>query len=580
MGQIKQLFKIKRFNKNQKLFEAVFFMVTIIAIIACLSPILRHSGLPQNHEGLAFVERTYIYADHFRQGDFVPIWSSSDAYGMGTPLPLFYHKTFYYVSGLLFIILQSIKLAIVSSMALFMLVGVYGMRFCVRKLGNRDKLVLLIVPQLLLFSNYTFSNWLVRGAMAEFSAMMLIPWLLLWCLILVKDKKFTLWIVPVMFLLVEAHNVTALFGTVLLFLALCIFLISTKGGVNLVWKRAVIAGGMLILLLVPQFALQAVFLKDYNPGKITQSGYLASENFRDPKLYFYDSKYVWLNNWQQLNTQIDLSISVLVAIAMLAIFTFIIFRVRKGIVSVKRFLDPSSLFFIGSLLVLIVLQLKIAKPVYQALPPLEFLQFPWRLLSYIAPLSILLIALALSKFKGGLYLRIFVIIWLGSFLVFSPISNHFKYDFFSSSFITGRHSIRSSGLEGDLLGIGEYLPNVHQDGHIFTSKETLELYTSYYSSGKQTSVINGSCQIYSLPRKEFEQKTIKFSVTCAGLATVALPVSYNRLSKIIDLESSKEIPSFRREDDPRLLINIPGAVNKQVIVVELPTISHIVKRLF
>lgn len=199
--------------KHNFRFEILFFAVTILVILACVSPVLRHPGWPQNHEGLAFVDRTLIYADHIRHGDILPIWSSSDAFGMGTPLPLFYHKTFYFVSSILFLLIGSIKAAIVLAIICFMFVGAYGMRLCVGKLTKQAPL-LIIVPQLFLLSNYVFSNWLVRGAMAEFSAMMLIPWLFWWCLKLLKDKIFSLAIIPIFFLLFNAHNVTTLFALV------------------------------------------------------------------------------------------------------------------------------------------------------------------------------------------------------------------------------------------------------------------------------------------------------------------------------------------------------------------------------
>ena len=62
---------------------------------------------PYNHEMESFFRRTLIYADHLKNYDFFPIWSGADNLNHGGPFPLFYHKLFYYFSGIFFNILKS-----------------------------------------------------------------------------------------------------------------------------------------------------------------------------------------------------------------------------------------------------------------------------------------------------------------------------------------------------------------------------------------------------------------------------------------------------------------------------------------
>ena len=124
-------------------FEAGFALVTLLAITIILSIVGRHSGWPNNDEGTTQAFETEIYSAHFRQLDFFPIWSSSDSYGLGSPLPLYYHKAFFMVSGLLYLLLGNIKSALVLGIAIFMVVGVYGMRMALHTITKRKLLVVL-----------------------------------------------------------------------------------------------------------------------------------------------------------------------------------------------------------------------------------------------------------------------------------------------------------------------------------------------------------------------------------------------------------------------------------------------------
>ena len=174
-----------KFKKTQKSldhrFEAIFFVSILAIIIMSLSVIFLHDGWPYNHEVLRFMIRTKIYAEHFRHWDLFPIWSSGDSFGMGSPLPLYYQKLFYYFAAPVYIITANIKFSILFTIGLFMMVGAYGMRFATRTLTD-SKLLLVAAPMALILSNYTFTEWITRGAMSEFAAMMIVPWLIWWCL--------------------------------------------------------------------------------------------------------------------------------------------------------------------------------------------------------------------------------------------------------------------------------------------------------------------------------------------------------------------------------------------------------------
>ena len=143
-----------------------FAFVTMLAVALALSIVGRHAGWPDNDEFTSQAFETQIYSAHFRQLDFFPVWSTSDAFGLGSPLPLYYHKAFFVVSGTAYLILGNIKATLVLSLGLFMVVGVYGMRAALSVITKR-RLLITVGALGLIFTNYAFTDWLVRGDFAE-----------------------------------------------------------------------------------------------------------------------------------------------------------------------------------------------------------------------------------------------------------------------------------------------------------------------------------------------------------------------------------------------------------------------------
>ena len=159
------------FDKIRSLFFSSWFL--LISAVSIIPPLLK-PGFPPNHEDETFVLRTMVYAKHFRFGDFIPVWASSDNYGMGSPLPSRYHRLFYLVSGLVYAITGNAKISIAIALIVFTSLGVYFTFRLLRSFGCSIQIAMLGASTLP-FLNYSVTNWLVRGAMAEYSAMMLIP---------------------------------------------------------------------------------------------------------------------------------------------------------------------------------------------------------------------------------------------------------------------------------------------------------------------------------------------------------------------------------------------------------------------
>ena len=239
---------------------------------------------------------------------------------MGTPILLYYQRTFFYVAGIIYILIGGeLKPAVVVTIAIFLAVGAYGMRSALGVITS-SRLFSTVGSLGFLFANYVFTVWFdPRGDLAEFSALMIVPWLLLWCLILVKHRRVSFTLIPVMVLLVNTHSGIALVSLITLLVALGTFIaIAGLAGLRDIALRFTIIVTATTLLLAPLFLAELRFSRFYDPQtKVTAEGFLSTQQFVSFWSYFYDGSHHWLVAGGTAFVQIDFAIWVPVALALL-----------------------------------------------------------------------------------------------------------------------------------------------------------------------------------------------------------------------------------------------------------------------
>ena len=110
-------------------YEAAYAVLVVAAAALILSLVGRRSGWPLGGQFFNELILVPLYAAHFRHLDFFPVWSTTDGLGLGTPVLLFYQKAFFYVSGVIFILLGGeLKPTLILSIGIFLAIGAYGMR--------------------------------------------------------------------------------------------------------------------------------------------------------------------------------------------------------------------------------------------------------------------------------------------------------------------------------------------------------------------------------------------------------------------------------------------------------------------
>jgi hypothetical protein len=520
-----------------------------------LAPVIVHPGWPYNHDGCAAVDRTYIYAAHFKQRDLIPIWSSNDGFGMGTPLPLFYHKLFYYPSGMLCALTGNMKASLVLTLYLFMVLGCYGVVMICRQM-NVDRAVASVLSGGICFLNYTVTDWFVRGAVSEFSAAMLIPYLVAWCVRLIKTGKFSCSLGLIMLLLFLAHSVIALYAAVLILPAVGIALAvdhSVKQLKHILFRSLVSAAIFLALasiFLVPMVMTRAW----YNISAVLEPDFLPWNNFKFFEWYFFNPTYLWQLDWQKMTVQMDLPVAVFLILSVFAFFRLGgRFNISREAYRLSFFPFSVLVFFVSAGIVCMALQLPCSTFFYKIVPGAKYVQFPWRLLSYVQVINYSLLLWMMVRLQvrnqGGTAMVLSAGLLL-TLLSTYPLFVHVKYGWFPPS------ALESDRVAYSTFGLGEYMPKTNNLPE--KPDDRYEVYRSLSAVGIVT--MQGKADLVRKTPVVPEPMSVEYAVTCGqDSSVVRLPHSFSGLERIVTDDNGKQekIRWYRTDRDPCIHVELP-----------------------
>jgi hypothetical protein len=548
---------------------STFIGAAIIALLAALTlvPVALGQGWPMNHEFNlpwnfnSFYLRTLVYAEHMQQGDWFPIWSAADNDGFGSPQPLMYHKLFYLLSGALFALTGHLKASILLSLWGFLVVGATGTYALCRTLACSPALS-WAGGLLLLIANYTITNWLIRGAMAEFAAAMLVPWVLQafvgW---LQNDDRQTARLSLLGFFLgleFLAHSVLAFYlvlllaTTVLALVALRKFPLSRLRVLPIIFSALVFG-----LITGPYLAAMHLFSPDYDMGRIIPPPFLPENQIKPIMSYIWDSQWHWGTAWDRYTVQLDLPTLLLLAVGALAWAASRLIQQLKAAAAV-RLTPPSiglvALVIIGALCV--ALQTVWAVPFYQKVPGAAFIQFPWRLLGVITPC---LIAVAIAIWQR--LNQTLAVIATGLCIVIAL--------FLCGAWVPVQYGSTPSytaHLDGFRFGaFGEYIPR---------SAGTEVLYNL---PALQAMVAARQCALTARPSDSPEALVKHYTLNCEQPGTYPLPLFASPLHRVLVTDAKENGTTSTGcavdEATPGLcavMLTAPGAYEIRVV---LPTIA-------
>ena len=372
-------------KENLKKLKQHFPLILVVIIALLVGLALVKPGYFSMHDDVQ-VMRLQQMEKCFQDGQIPCRWVPDMGAGYGHPL-FNYHPVFPYYLGMIFRFfgLSFINIAKILFWLTFLFSGVFIYLLVKDFYG---KWAGLVASSFYLFAPYHAVEIFVRGALTEAWAVALFP-LILWSVYkLIKTKKFFFFILSLFSLtfLLLSHNVMSMLFTPIAFLWGLLWIARTKK-----WRQIILLGVVFLwaIGLASFFVLPAFFEKSLVTLEQHTTGYY---NFRH---HFVTVKQLFISrHWgygpSKLGPDDDLSFQIgwphwWITIIALSIFLYGIWQKKK------RLIWPMVFFLF---LFAAAVFMTHAKSVYlwEAVPLVSFVQFPWRFLA---------IAMLASSFLAG-----------------------------------------------------------------------------------------------------------------------------------------------------------------------------------
>jgi hypothetical protein len=553
-------------------------LVVLSAVAAwSLLPVFDRPGWPHNHEGLTFQFRTLVYAHHLAQGDVFPVWSTDDAFGLGSPFPFYYHKLFNALSGALWLATGSVKGSIVASLWIFLLAGAVGLFRCLRVLGLHWVASTGIAAALPVQS-YVLYDWLRRGAMAELSASMMLPWVVYSTLTMLRDRRIPWHLFTNLVLLVFlAHSVIGIFAALLVAAAGAVTLARARPEeIRASWRP--LASGALVgaLLSLPWVLTLGRLSASYSLASVVEGPFAIHAHF----LRFLESHpLVWrAADWPSgvpLGPAVNAET---LGMAVIALLVGAGFAWRRDGSSLRT--GPYGPFLVGAWLATIALQLSWSAGFYATIPGLAYLQFPWRLIAFEQVLALLVTGWGLSRWpRRPPVASVLVFLLLASAMAGARSPRYRAENWYARSEI---EAVPEPGSVRGATGIGEYLPRVELPPHLEPRSDVppWRRYEAILPSllAREAELLPEAaaraCRVEATPRRGFETLDLRFEVACDRVSALVVKQHHSGLERVRVRgdEGWRRVRARRTPGDPRIRIDL--APGDREVHVALPRIWH------
>lgn len=392
---------MKKSNKKEfilvQLFKRYWYILVILILsIPLIIPYLK-SGYFPTHDGEWAVVRLSEMFREIKDGQFPPRYSGYLNFGHGYPLFNFAYPFPYYL-GLVFKLIgldfmESVK----AIFALTVPLSGIGMFFAAWALW-RNKLGAFVSSILYLYVPYRLVDLYVRGSIGESIAFVLAPLLILSVVCIARFQRYR--IISVAFgalflaLLVLTHNIMAVY-----FIPITILI----AGLYSVFSRKLIPYylGMLFLGigLSSFFWFPALFEKDNILLSITP--------IADRSLYFVSLPDLIIPSWgygipTDSGDGFSYQLGIPQILGVLAVFGFLLFTyLKKKLKYNQAIIGAYLLLFVWVLMV--VMMFAPTHILWESLPLLSEINYPWTLLAPIAFVSSLLVGFLASQNKQFMY---------------------------------------------------------------------------------------------------------------------------------------------------------------------------------
>lgn len=359
------------FKKNIGLFIVILLSLWVIG------PFFTSGFFPMHDD--TQVVRVYQMQQALRDGQIPVRWVRDLGYGYGYPLFNFYAPLPYYIGGLVNLsgvnTLDSTKAMMVIGI---LFAGIF-MYFLAREFWG--ELGGVLSGLFYVYAPYHAVDIYVRGAVGEFWAYGFIPLLFYGLWKLSHQQKWKWVIVGAVGLagIILSHNLTAMMVTPFIIIAILLYCYIASKEREVLYIKYYILSIILGLALSAFYWIPAILEIPYT-NILSQVG--GGADFRD---HFVCWQQLWESNWGFGGSIPGCIDGLSFKIGKLHIITSLISLVI-GVYSWKKNRLQSKIILVasGCLLVASLMTLEISKPVWQAISPLAFIQYPWRFLVIVA----------------------------------------------------------------------------------------------------------------------------------------------------------------------------------------------------
>jgi len=415
-------------------------------------------GFPYTHDGENHLARIANYAVALRQGQFPPRWAPSFWSGYGYPV-FNYNYPLVNIAALPFLAIKiptEITLKIIVSFSVVLsVIALWEMLH--KRVTSCSATVGVLVW---LFAPFTYTNLYVRGAVGEIAAYasaLSVVWMIdVWR---EKRSKFAaLWVFVSMFALMLAHNIITMLLLPII-MGWLIFLYWKKPFDRMLFGVMGLAMGASIFFWIP--ALFEKHLVNVDTSQVLKEYVLHLPTLSQLVFAPVQFGYSFIGPVDSLSYQVGISFFVSCAIAVLMMKTLRKDRFFSLVIGILGF---------GSVLMLS----QYASPVWERITILRYVQFPWRMLGFLALFGGVISAWVMEKMSIVLQ-KIMLITLCVSFVQFLrfPFSPRFTHE----DFYYKTYPLTSTILDEDkpktlhlaIAELSSHMPHI-ESGVTFTQK--------------------------------------------------------------------------------------------------------------
>lgn len=383
--------------------DRFYYLLLVIVSAFFTADLFISRFLPATMDGLIHIATIAQFSDVLMQGDFPVIWLNNFA-NYGLPVGLFSHQLPIYLGAIITIITRDP----VFSTNIVTLIGITGANILFYKFlriyfPETPTFLATIVFSL---APYRILNVYIRGAIPETFSLLFLPLILILLhRVFVLKKLNSLFLLIVAFIgLTLTHPMMVLIYSFFI-VPYFIFLIWDRAKVleKKLWLRAyvppvliLLSSGLVALGVASYYIVPLVIEKKYfyfgQYSTLFNNSFLGFSNFIDLRWHYLLGSDIFTRA-HTLQVGIIESFVLLIGI---------IFFIREIFVKKKMSDFPFLAFCIISGIIIIFFLLPISSVVYRAVPILQNIQFPWRMLSVFLIIPPMLLAIFMQRYKNPL----------------------------------------------------------------------------------------------------------------------------------------------------------------------------------